>query len=267
MSIRPLLFAFALFLLPFAAAAEDVAPPVTFEVLPGWRTAKGTHIAAFRFRLAPGWKTYWRAPGEAGIPPRVDWTGSQNITAADFRWPAPQVFDLNGMRSIGYHDALVLPVEIALSDPAKGGVMRGRIDIGVCDDICMPVAFDFNVVLPAGGTRDPLIIAALVDRPMTGAEAGVGPITCALSPSSDGLHVDASLPIANTGGDEVVVIEAGNDDIWVSEATVARRGGTLAVGADLVHLSGGAFAVDRSAMRFTILGRDRTVEVQGCSAG
>jgi len=267
MILRRLLLAVPLLLLPLVAAADSFAPPVTFEVLPGWRTAQGTHIAAFRFRLAPGWKTYWRAPGEAGIPPRVDWTGSENIATAGFRWPAPEVFDLNGMRSIGYHDGLVLPIELTLPDPSSNAELRGRIEIGVCEDICVPVAFDFAVTLPDGGARDPLIVAALVDRPMTGAEAGMGPITCALSPSKDGLHVAASLPIADTGGREVVVIEAGNDDIWVSETTVTRTGGALAVGADMVHYSGGAFAIDRSAIRFTVLGRDRTVEVEGCSAG
>ncbi|MFY8145805.1 MAG: protein-disulfide reductase DsbD domain-containing protein, partial [Rhodobacter sp.] len=57
------------------------------EVLPGWRTEQGTHMAALRLTLAPGWKTYWRSPGDAGIPPLFNWSGSQNLSGVRVHWP------------------------------------------------------------------------------------------------------------------------------------------------------------------------------------
>ena len=48
-------------------------------------------MAAVEIRLAPGWHTYWRVPGEAGIPPRFDWSGSQNLAAVAYEWPRPEI--------------------------------------------------------------------------------------------------------------------------------------------------------------------------------
>jgi DsbC/DsbD-like thiol-disulfide interchange protein len=72
----------------------------------------GGHMAAVELQLAPGWKTYWRSPGDAGIPPSFDWSGSENVKSVRLHWPAPEVFEANGMQTIGYHERLVLPVEI-----------------------------------------------------------------------------------------------------------------------------------------------------------
>jgi len=85
---------------------------VQIEVLDGGLTKRGTHQAALRLTLADGWKTYWRVPGEAGIPPQIGWGRSRNVKAVSLSWPTPQVFDVSGLRSIGYKHQLVLPVEI-----------------------------------------------------------------------------------------------------------------------------------------------------------
>ena len=95
--------------LPVALAAL-IAPPavadswlddvVRVEVLDGGSAPNGTHRAAIRFTLAEGWKTYWRAPGDAGIPPEFSWRGSRNVGATRIMWPTPKVFDQNGMRSV-----------------------------------------------------------------------------------------------------------------------------------------------------------------------
>lgn len=126
----------ALALAPMAHAGgfspEDVA---AFDILPGWRTAEGTHMTALRIRLDPGWKTYWRAPGEAGIPPRFDWSGSRNIASVRFHWPAPQVFRQNGMRALGYQGELILPIELVPSVPGGAITMRTEVELGICEDV------------------------------------------------------------------------------------------------------------------------------------
>ncbi|MGB3147735.1 MAG: protein-disulfide reductase DsbD domain-containing protein, partial [Paracoccaceae bacterium] len=68
----------------------------------GWQTPQGTYMTALQLTMAPGWKTYWRAPGDAGIPPEFTWKGSDNIGAVAFHWPRPEVVVVGGYRTIAY---------------------------------------------------------------------------------------------------------------------------------------------------------------------
>lgn len=247
-----------------AGAEEPPAEVARLEVLPGWRTGEGRHMAALRLTLAPGWKTYWRSPGAAGLAPLLDLSGSTGIEGAEPKWPVPAVFTFNGMRSIGYQDAVTIPLDIVLSGgPAR---LAGDIEIGVCDEICMPVRMAFAVDLPAEGQRDPAIAAALVDRPMTGDEAGAH-ATCAVAPASDGLSLTVRLAMPPIGSDEAVVIESGDPGLWVSEAAAERDGGTLVATAEALSRDGGPLALDRSDLRITVLGEGKAVDIQGCQAG
>ena len=247
-----------------AGPPDDV---VRIEVLPGWQTADGTQMAGLRLTLAPGWKTYWRAPGDGGIPPAFSWAGSENIGGAAFHWPTPEVFDQNGMRSFGYHNQVVIPIEITPSVAGAPTRLQGEVEIGVCLDICVPVHLTFAADLPPAAQRDVAIVTALVDTPISGAEAGLTTATCAVEPADDGMWITAVLHLPPTGGTEVIVIEAGDPQIWVSETDVTRDGSALTARARMVHVSGAAFALDRSALRITVLGDDRAVDIQGCTAG
>ena len=237
------------------------------EVLPGWQTASGTQMAALRLTLAPGWKTYWRAPGEGGIPPAFGWTGSENIASTAFHWPTPEVIDQNGLRSFGYHELLVLPIEVTPIVPGAPTRLQGEVEIGVCLDICVPMRLNFAADLPPTTRRDIAIVSALVDNPIPGAEAGLTGVTCAVEPGEGGIWVTATMDLPATGGTEVVVIEAGDPQVWVSGTTVSRLGGQLSARAEMVHVTGQAFALNRAAVRITVLGTDRAVDIQGCSAG
>lgn len=260
MTCRALILA-ALLATP-AAAQSDL---VSGSLRPGWQTADGTRMAAIHLRLAPGWKTYWRAPGDAGIPPAFDWSGSQNLGAVTLHWPRPEVFTLNGMTTIGYDAEVVLPVELHPRDPARPLQVEARIDLGVCRDICVPATLRLSGDLAAPGGPDPLIRAALDARPQPGRAAGLTAIACRVEPLADGLRIEARLDLPATGGAETVVFEAG-PGVWVDEARVTRDGPRLTAVTDMVGPSGGAFALDRSAVTVTVLGRDRAVEILGCPA-
>lgn len=255
----------ALALLATPANAQIADDIVTLEVLPGWDTADGTRMIGLQLTMADGWKTYWRAPGDGGIPPRVDWSGSQNITAAQFHWPIPEVFTLSGVRSIGYSGQVVIPVEVHPASTDAPARAVGVLDIGVCEAVCVPMRLTFDTELPSSATRDPAIISALVNRPMTEQEAGVGSVTCAIAPAANGLALSASIPVASSGRQEVVVIETNDPQVWVSEADVSRSGQMLTAEVDMIHMDGGGFALDRSGVRITVLGSDRAVDIQGCS--
>ena len=261
------LWAAALVLAPQNSLAEVPDDVARIEVLPGWTTAQGTQMAAIRLTLAPGWKTYWRAPGEGGIPPAFGWTGSQNVAGTAFHWPTPEVIDQNGLRSFGYHDQVTIPIEVTPTVNGAATHLQGEVEIGVCLDICVPVRLNFAADLVPQTHRDVAIVTALVDNPVPGAEAGLTGVTCAVEPSDTGLWVTATMDLPATGGDEVVVIEAGDPLVWVSQTNVSRSGGQLTARAEMVHVTGQSFALNRAAVRITVLGADRAVDIQGCSAG
>jgi len=262
-----ILFAFSLGTPP-ANAQLGLDELVRIEVLDGGLTQRGTQRAALRIVLAEGWKTYWRAPGDAGIPPRFDWSGSSNVTDVSLSWPTPKVFDLSGFRSFGYEDELVLPIEITTKRPGKPVWLQGIIEFGVCQDVCVPARLSFEQPLDPDAARNPAITAALDARPITAAAAGVGAVTCRLSPSQDGgLLIEASITMPSAGGPEVTVIEPGNPQLWTSETTSSRRGNVLTTTSEVIHLSGTSFALDRSKIRFTVLGKSRAVDILGCTPG
>jgi DsbC/DsbD-like thiol-disulfide interchange protein len=105
--------------------------------------------AGIEIKLQPGWKTYWRYPGDAGVPPRFDWSGSENLAYAEVRWPAPEKFiDESGAKSIGYHDRVLFPVSIIAADPAQPVKLRLKIDFALCDKLCMPAEAQLGLNLP-----------------------------------------------------------------------------------------------------------------------
>jgi DsbC/DsbD-like thiol-disulfide interchange protein len=247
-------------------AAASPGPVVTGALRPGWQDGGGRRMAGVELRLAPGWKTYWRAPGEAGIPPVFDWAGSQNVAGVRIHWPQPHAFRLNGLQSIGYAGEVVLPLEVTPRDPSRPVRLRARMDLGVCRDVCVPAELAFDGWLEGAGAPDRAIRAALADRPATAREAGLHGLSCTVEPIRDGLRVTATMALRPRGGAEAVVIEPPSDDIWVSDSSVLRQGDRLTAVADLVAGGGSPFALDRGGITVTVLDAQGTVEHRGCPA-
>src|SRR5215472_16272072 len=136
------------------ARAEDASPwqkdsHSAVRLLAGSRSG-AVLLGGVAFRLQGGWHTYWRNPGDSGVPPRFDFSKSENVEAVTVLWPAPQKFDDGaGGYSLGYHDQIVLPLRIG-------------IDYAVCEKICIPVQanaeLSFNSV---ASTEDSALFAAL----------------------------------------------------------------------------------------------------------
>ncbi len=244
---------------------DDIAK---VTVLPGWRTARGTHMAAIRIELAEGWKTYWRFPGEAGIPPSFDWTGSKNLANVRLHWPVPKVFYTNGLRSIGYKGVTVIPIELTPASPAGGPIrLRGKLQIGVCEDICIPMTTSLDSNLTPPGRSDAAIRASLARRPKTAAQAGVRSATCSVEPIADGLRITARVTLPKQGKDEVAVLELPDPTIWIAEPKTTRKGRVLTAVTDMVPASGKPFLLTRSDVRITVLAGGKAVEINGCTAG
>ncbi len=244
-----------------AAAAQEVPDNVvSADLLPGWRDPDGTRTAALHLILAPGWHTYWRSPGDAGIPPRFDWTGSRNLASVAFRWPRPQIFDQNGLRTLGYTGDVILPIDVT---PAADGpvTLNATIDLGVCDTICVPVTVTVTGDLSQAPDRDPAILAAIDAAPTRRDD----PATCSVEPIRDGLRLTMQVDTASLGSGEFSVIELPGTEIWASPSTDTRSGATLSSVTDLVAPDAQPFALDRSRVRMTLFGGGDVVEINGCT--
>ena len=103
-----------------------------------------------QFELKKNWKVYWRSPGDAGFPPRIDWAGSRNLRDATIAWPAPQRFSVLGFNTAGYKNAVVFPLTARLVDAGKAARLVAKVDYLTCDDICVPYTVNLTLALPAG---------------------------------------------------------------------------------------------------------------------
>lgn len=250
--------------LPAKAQFFSADEVVEVTLLPGYRLDGDSHMAAIRIRLAPGWKTYWRSPGDGGVPTVLRLTEATGVTGMAIHWPRPQVFFANGLRSIGYEGDVILPLEFALNASGQASI-SGHLELGVCMDVCMPISVDLSSVLPNSATRDGAIAAALSDRPLTAAEAGAGAVTCAIEPINDGLRVTVRAQVPETGNDETLVVEHRDPMIWVSEAVTRREGGWITGVADVVPADHGPFAMNRGDLRITVIGSRQAVELSRCT--
>ncbi|MEO0487075.1 MAG: protein-disulfide reductase DsbD domain-containing protein [Pseudomonadota bacterium] len=249
---------------PEARPTGENGDVVAVEVLPGWRTGPDTHVAALRITLAHGWKTYWRAPGDAGIPAAFDWQMSTNLAGVKTHWPVPAIFVQNGMRSIGYENEVIIPLNLELASSGAATRLVGDIELGVCEEICIPAFVFVDAKLPARGTHDPDIAAALADRPLTEREAAVSHVTCAVEPISDGLSLTVRATMPPIARGEAAAIETADPTVWVAEPRVTRDGDMLTARTELVRYDAMPFALDRSGVRMTVFGAGRAVDIRGC---
>src|SRR5476649_2094241 len=119
-----------------------------------------------QFALAPGWKIYWRSPGDAGLPPVLDWTGSKNLAAATLLWPAPRRFSAFGLETIGYEDDIVLPIAARLAAPGQALGLAARLQYLTCKEICIPYETELRLDAPATAAAAEPSFAAAIEQAM-----------------------------------------------------------------------------------------------------
>jgi len=106
--------------------------------------------AGIEIKMRPGWHTYWRYPGDAGVPPRFDFSGSTNVKSAKVLYPAPQVHSDGGGQSLGYADSVIFPVQVAPKEPGKPVTLRMKADYAVCEKLCVPAEGTAELSVGAG---------------------------------------------------------------------------------------------------------------------
>jgi DsbC/DsbD-like thiol-disulfide interchange protein len=111
--------------------------------------------------LTPGWKTYWRYPGDAGIPPRFDWNGSENVADVEVLYPAPKrITDGSGQTSIGYEERVIFPLRIRAKDAGKPILLKLKLDFATCEKLCIPAEANVSLSFSAKDAAEPLLAEA-----------------------------------------------------------------------------------------------------------
>jgi DsbC/DsbD-like thiol-disulfide interchange protein len=180
---------------------------------PGVTPVTGKLYAGIHIKLDSGWKTYWRVPGDSGVPPQIDWAGSANVGAIKVLYPTPIRLPEAGMISLGYKLEVVLPVEITPADPTKPVTLKLAAEYGVCKDICIPAEAKLElglspVALPGEGA---LIGRYLVRVPLATAAStpALKNFTAELSTAQPRIAFEAVFPKGSDGADAVIEIAGG----------------------------------------------------------
>lgn len=181
--------------------------------------------AGVQIVLDKDWKTYWRQPGEAGVPPGFDWAGSTNVADARVLYPVPQRLPEAGMTSLGYKREVVFPVEITPKDPAQPVGLKLAIEYGVCKDICIPAEAKLALTIPAASVpADGGLLAANLARVPTAATGGptVTAFQADLAGASPKLIIEATFPKGSDGAD--VLIEVPGGELAPLPVVAGRKG-------------------------------------------
>jgi len=149
---------------PTVTAAEEAAdgkPPVTVRLLPIQTAVEPgeTCIVGVHLEMADGWHVYWKNPGQAGLPTRVEWTLPQGFRAGPLRWPVPKRFTMPGrITAFGYAGEVVLITLIRLPDDLgdrKQVTLKAKVSWLACNGTCVPGQATVRLRLPVAAEGTP----------------------------------------------------------------------------------------------------------------
>lgn len=245
-------FAAALALAPLPAASSGAGGASAARIASAVTAHDGApFLAGVDMRLAPGWKTYWKNPGDSGIAPVFDWSASENLAGIDLAWPAPRRFDDPGDVTFGYADEVVWPLRVAPADASLPVVLRLALSYGVCSDsICVPRTAELAFTVPpaapgaaAAPSADlPRLAAALarLPQPLEDPQALTVRWREAEAPVLEIAYTGCPRPCAAPQ-----LIIDGPDGLWFGVPEVRRAGDTLHYTVEVGALSAAALAGER----------------------
>lgn len=180
-----------------ARAADRHSSARLIDAGPAEHQALGVRLAGVELRLDPTFITYWRTPGDAGVPPTFDFAASQNLKEARVEYPAPHKFDEAGAEAFGYDKSVVFPLLVTPLDPARPVMLDIALDYAVCGNICLPAKAHLRLALEGVGASDagPLR-EAMAEVPQRRKVGETGPLRIdRVTPQADGgLSVEATAP-------------------------------------------------------------------------
>jgi DsbC/DsbD-like thiol-disulfide interchange protein len=223
--------------------------------------------AGLELRLKPGWKTYWRYPGDSGIPPHFNFTGSDNVKSVDVLWPAPARFVDAGGSSVGYEGHVILPLHVTPTDPRQPVRLRLDLNYGVCEKLCVPAFAQLELPLTGSGS-DPALsstLAAAEARVPKKAKVGDGDGLAirAVHEQTDGRRRRLVVDVAAPTGAKVDLIAEGPTPDWalpLPELVAGAPAGLQRFAFEIDGLPSGASAKG-AAIRLTAVAGGQAIEV------
>ena len=246
--------------------ADDTSPwqrdaHSAVRLLAGSRSG-GVLLGGIAFQLQPGWKTYWRTPGDSGVPPRFDFSRSDNVEAVTVLWPAPTKFDDGaGGHSLGYKQQVVLPLRIVAKNADKPVTLRAAINYAVCEKLCIPVEASSELTFASvASTEDATLSAALDAVPKPANIGDPNPLTIrdVKRDGKSNVQVDGTAP----EGQAVSLFVEGPTPDWALPIPKPLEHNPPGVKRFVFALDGlpPDARPDGAALKFTLIGADRAYE-------
>jgi DsbC/DsbD-like thiol-disulfide interchange protein len=172
--------------------------------------------AGVEIRLDPGWKTYWRYPGDSGVPPRFAFVRSDNVAAVALSWPAPQGFSDGAGTSIGYAGHVIFPLRITPKDRTKPVVVRLDLDFAICEKLCVPAEGKVDLELDGGASAHEATLTASEARVPKPSHVGDdGPLAVrSITRKADAKPPQVLVDVAAPGGTPVELFAEGPTAEW-----------------------------------------------------
>ncbi|RDV05638.1 protein-disulfide reductase DsbD domain-containing protein [Undibacter mobilis] len=243
-----------------SAWSQDTKSAV--RLIAGANTKGAPLRAGIEIKMQPGWHTYWRYPGDSGVPPRFSFAGSDNVKSATVRFPAPLLFSDGGGQSIGYNDSVIFPVTIVPNDPAKPVIARLKIEYAVCEKLCVPA--EGKAELPVGAapsTQDAALKEAEARVPQQVTAAALG---LSVRRVNDAAKPLVALDLKAAGDKPMQVFAEGPSPDWALPIPKPAQGapaGRRHFGFELDGLPPGANPQTAYNLTFTVVEGDRAYEV------
>ena len=255
-----------------ASADERFRLPIeSVELRPGWRHADeagDVHVVGIHLQLLDEWKTFWRTPGSVGLPPRMDWSNSRNLKSAEIFWPVPRVFKEGDSSFFGYEKEVVFPVGLRPVNPGEDISVLVDFEFAVCNEICIPTDATLSAKLPAQDViPDPVLVETLDELRANFRVGDPDEIPrCRFKASEYGHEVALEYELPPEGQQVAHLVLEYSDGLFQFEEAELRRGADGIVATSFMHYYGeGAVAIDRSAIRSTVLFDGKAVEFRGCA--
>ena len=174
--------------------------------------------AGIEIRLDPGWKTYWRYPGDTGVPPTIHFAGSENVKSVAVQWPAPELFsDGAGGHSLGYAGDVILPLEVTPADPMRPSRLHVQLSYAVCGTLCIPAQAMLALQLDGHSADEQLLKQAerqVPRRIALGAKSVGGLAVLSVHRETGAAHNKVSVEVAAPAGAPVELYAEGPTPDW-----------------------------------------------------
>jgi DsbC/DsbD-like thiol-disulfide interchange protein len=255
------------------ASAADDASPWDGDARSAMRVVAGSSAtperaairAGIEIRLKKGWHTYWRYPGDAGVPPRFDFAGSQNIKSIEVLWPAPQRIPEQGLVTIGYTGDVILPLAIVPQNSGEPIKLRLKLDYAVCETLCVPAEGKAELTLSGGPSPHDGALTAAEARLPHKAAVGEGSTLAIKSVRREaaGSRARVLVDVAASPAAAVALFAEGPTPEWALPVPVAVDGapkGLQRFAFDLDGAPPGA-TYDGAAIALTAVAGDAAIEV------